>query len=66
MINEDRFDLVIQINGKTRAVITVKKDIDKKEAKRLAMDNQVIARWLISKEVKKIIFVPNRLINFIL
>ena len=65
MIQEEEFDLIIQVNGKFRAALRVKKEISESEAKKLALNNETIKKWLIGKEIKKVIFVPNRLINLI-
>ncbi len=56
-IEEDEFDLVIQINGKTKRVIKAPKGIDEAEAVRLAA---------VDGAPKRVIFVHNRLINFII
>ncbi|MEE8131526.1 MAG: leucine--tRNA ligase, partial [Candidatus Paceibacterota bacterium] len=66
LIIEDTFELVIQINGKVRDTISVKKDISQKEAEKLALSQEKIKNWVKGKKVKKIIFVPNRLINIVI
>ena len=65
LITEETFELIIQINGKTRATLTARKNILKKEAGALAAKLPSVKKWLDDKEVVKIIFVPDRLINFI-
>jgi leucyl-tRNA synthetase len=66
LIKEDEFELVIQINGKVRDKVSVQIGISQKEAEKLALSQEKIKIWLKDKKVKKIIFVPNRLINFVL
>ncbi len=66
LIHEDKFELVIQINGRIRDKISVETGISQKEAEKLALSQEKIKIWLKDKKVKKIIFVPNRLINFVL
>lgn len=60
---KDFTTLVIQVNGKIRGTMKVALDIDKD----LVIDQarKEIAKWLVDKEVKKIIFVPNKLISFV-
>jgi leucyl-tRNA synthetase len=65
LIEEEKFELVIQINGKVRDKISVATNISQKEAENLALSREKIKNWLKDKEVKKIIFVPKRLINIV-
>ena len=54
--------IVIQVNGKMRGTINIDKNLDKSEIEKLA--KQEIEKW-ITNDIKKIIFVPGRLVNFI-
>ncbi len=66
LLKEDKVKFIIQINGKTRNVIEVKKNLDKKEAIKLTKKDQRIDKFLLNKVIEKTIFVENRLINFVL
>jgi leucyl-tRNA synthetase len=57
--------LIIQINGKVRDKIEVESSISKEEAEKLALSLEKIKKWIEGKEIKKIIFVPKRLINIV-
>ncbi|MFH1759236.1 MAG: class I tRNA ligase family protein [Patescibacteria group bacterium] len=65
LIQEEKFELVIQVNGKVRGTVTTKKGISKKEAEKLAIVQPTVKKWFKGIVIKKIIFVPDRLINFI-
>jgi len=65
LIKEKKVILVIQINGKVRDKIEVEADIPEKQAKEIALKSEKTQKWLIRKEIKKIIFVPGKLINFV-
>jgi len=65
LIKEDTFTLVIQVNGKTRGRLKVKIGIAQKEAEKAAKEHPAAAGHLRGKEVKQVIFVPNRLINLV-
>lgn len=65
LIEEKSFVLIAQINGKIRAKIKAKKGIDKVEAEKLAKSSSLIKKYLSKKKVKKVIFVKDRLINFV-
>ncbi len=66
LIKDDVVKLVVQINGKLRAAIEVAADISEEEVKKLAMENENIKKWLESKEIKKVIFVPGKLLNIVI
>jgi len=66
LIQEDKFELVIQINGRVRDKISVETDISQEEAEKIVFSREKIKNWLKGKKVKKIIFVPNRLINIVI
>lgn len=56
-------NIVVQVNGKLRANIFAKPDASEAEVHKLA--EKEITGWLANKAVKKVIFVKNRLINFV-
>ncbi len=59
-IVEDTVEIAVQINGKTKAVIEIAKDIDKDSA--LAQGKEAVN---INGDIIKEIFVPGRIINFV-
>jgi leucyl-tRNA synthetase len=64
---ENNIKIVVQINGKKRALINVKRDVDEKTLlKEIKQNNKETEKFLVNKKIKKIIFIPNRLINIIL
>ena len=63
---EDNINFVIQINGKKKALLEVKRDIDEKSILKITLVNIKTKNFLKDKKIKKIIFVPNRLLNIIL
>jgi leucyl-tRNA synthetase len=66
LIKEDFATLVVQINGKVRDEIRIKLNISKEEAKKLALKKKKVQNWIDDKEIKKVIFVPGKLINFVI
>jgi len=65
LIKEENFELVIQINGRVRDKIQAAVDILENEAQKLALSSEQVKKWTENKEIKKVVFVKNRLINFI-
>ncbi|MDA7468359.1 leucine--tRNA ligase [Candidatus Pelagibacter ubique] len=65
LIEED-INFVVQINGKKRAILKIKRDVVEKEILKIIKTNLEIEKFLKDQSIKKSIFVPNRLINIIL
>lgn len=63
---DDSVEMAIQINGKLRATVTLKAGIGQEEMEIIAKSEKNIARYLETGIVKRVIYVPNRLINFVL
>jgi leucyl-tRNA synthetase len=55
--------LVVQVNGKLRAHVEVPCNASEEVA--VAQAQPTVANWLAGKEIKKIVYVQNRLINFV-
>ena len=56
----------IQINGKTRDIISIKKDLKADEIKTLILKNSKASKYFEKKNIFKTIYVKNRIINFII
>ena len=65
MLVGQQFELIIQINGKVRASVVVDADITEQLAETTARHLDKVALHLEGKTVQNIIFVPGRLINFV-
>jgi leucyl-tRNA synthetase len=61
----DEFTLVVQVNGKVREKINVPIDIDEGAAREVALGLDSIQRHLADKTLRKVIYVPGRLINLV-
>ena len=61
----DEITLVIQIMGKTRGTIQVPANSDKATLEQYARNSEAAQRHLEGKEVKKVIVVPGKLVNFV-
>ena len=57
--------IVLQVNGKLRSKIEVPRDIAKADLERLALGDEVIQRFTSNGTVRKIIVVPERLVNIV-
>ena len=57
--------IAVQVNGKLRATIEVDSDLEKEEIIKLAKQNEKVSKWLIDGKLKKQVFVPGKLVNFV-
>ena len=57
--------MAIQVNGKLRATITLPKDMDQKLAEKTALEDAAVQKALEGKTPRKVIVVPNRIINVV-
>ena len=62
---EENINFVVQINGKKRGLIKVNRDISEDDIIKLVKENNEINKYIKNQELKKKIFVPNKLINII-
>ena len=64
-ISED-VKFAIQVNGKTRDIITIKKDLDQKSVTQSVSKNLKVSKFIQNKKIFKTIFVKNKIINYII
>ena len=65
LINET-FNIVIQINGKKRELLNFNGDVEEKILLQKIKKNEKLQKFLKGKEIKKSIYVKNKLLNIIL
>ncbi len=63
---KEKVNIVIQVDGKKRAILNEKKDITEKELLELIKKDKSVEKYIINKKFKKIIFVKNRLMNILI
>ncbi|PKM36854.1 MAG: leucine--tRNA ligase [Gammaproteobacteria bacterium HGW-Gammaproteobacteria-10] len=61
----DTLDIVVQVNGKLRSKISVAADASKEQIEAIALDDENVKRFIEDKPVKKVIVVPNKLVNIV-
>ena len=57
--------VIVQINGKVRDKVVMPMNLDKAEAEKLAMEQPKIAEAIAGKDIKKVVVVPNKLVNIV-
>ena len=66
MIAQEKTTLVIQINGKVRDKIEVDPKVNEGEIRQIALSRPKIQSWLSGKKIKKIIYIPGRILNIVI
>lgn len=65
MTRSDTMDIVVQVLGKKRALLTVPADADKEIILKLAKENPQVQNFITGKEIVKEIYVPKKLVNLV-
>ena len=72
LTKDEEINLVVQINGKVRDMLVVSADISEEEAKEKALASEKVKKYLNdgkacpAREIKKIIFVPGKLLSIVI
>lgn len=62
---QDEIEMVVQVNGKLRSKITVASDADKATCESMALADENVQRHTEGKTVRKVIVVPNKIVNIV-
>ena len=62
----EEIKFAIQVDGKTRDIIKVKKNLNKEKINKIVLKSSKAKKYIEDKQIKKIIFVKNKIVNYIL
>jgi leucyl-tRNA synthetase len=65
LVADDTVTIAVQVNGKKRAEITLARDLPQAEAEAAALADPAVARAMEGKPARKVIVVPNRIVNVV-
>ena len=65
-LEKEEANFVIQINGKKRHILKLKKDILESDLLEIVKKDKIMEKYLNNKAIKKVIFIKNRLMNILL
>ncbi len=65
-LQREEEEIVIQVAGRVRSSLRVRREIREEELKTLVLQNRKVQEWVNGKEVKKVIVVPHRLVNVVI
>ena len=64
-LSRDELEIVVQVNGKVRAKMMVPATADRDEIETLAREQENVQRFLGDASIRKVIVVPNKLVNIV-
>ena len=64
-INEENYEIVIQVNGKVRGKVIVNQDTSDEEMQNKAMEIPNVQSFIAGKEIVKVITVPKKIVNIV-
>jgi len=59
-------NIAVQINGKVRSAFAIKIGATEAEVKKIALALPDVSKWLVGKEIRKVIYVPNKILNLVI
>ena len=65
-IRSDKLNLVIQINGKKRAILETARGMEEEKILELIKNNKLIDKYIVNKKINKTIYVKDKIINIII
>ncbi len=65
LVKEEEIVIPVQINGKLRDTMTVSAAVTEEEAKKQALDREKVKQHLKDNQVKKVIYVPSKVLNIV-
>ena len=66
LLEIEEFELIVQVNGKVRGKVNINKGSEQKEIENIALNIENVKNYINDSEVKKVIYVKNKLINFVI
>ena len=66
LLEVEEFELIIQVNGKVRGRVKIHKSAEQEEVENIAINVENVKNFINSSEIKKTIYVKDKLINFVI
>ena len=65
LTRDEQVTIAIQVNGKLRGTLEVSRDVDNLAVEEAALALPQVLRWLEGRPPRKVIVVPNRIVNIV-
>ncbi|MGN1032554.1 MAG: class I tRNA ligase family protein, partial [Intestinibacter sp.] len=62
---KDEIEIVVQVNGKVRAKLSIDADMSKEDMEKTALENEKVKASIEGKNVVKVVAVPKKLVNIV-
>jgi len=66
IIKEEKVNVVVQVNGKKRAILEMPRGSSQKEVEKAALQNPKVRKWVSKGNIKKKIFVADKILNIVI
>ena len=65
LTRDEQVTIAIQVNGKLRGTLEIPRDMDRTAVENAALEVPQVLRWLEGRPPRKVIVVPNRIVNIV-
>ncbi len=65
-VKEEKVTIAVQVNGQLRDTVEVERDTDEATVKELVLSQEKVQRHIMERQIRKIIVVPNKLVNVVI
>ncbi|MFW2392092.1 MAG: class I tRNA ligase family protein, partial [Methyloceanibacter sp.] len=65
LLSEDTVTIAVQVNGKRRDELTIARDASKEDIEAAALGLENVARAIGGRKIKKVVVVPQRIVNVV-
>ncbi len=65
LVKDEKHTIVVQVNGKVRSEMEIEDGEDEESVKEKALKGEKVQKWIEDKEIKKIIYIENKLVNIV-
>ncbi|NQV21802.1 MAG: class I tRNA ligase family protein, partial [Rhodospirillales bacterium] len=66
LVQEETVTIAVQIGGKLRATLVLARDLDKEATEAAALANEKVQTALDGRDIRKVIIVPNKIVNLVI
>jgi len=66
LLVDDTVTIAVQVNGKLRGTLELAKDCDQDEAQKAALELETVMSAIAGKALRKVIVIPNRIVNIVI
>ncbi|GAB6065856.1 class I tRNA ligase family protein [Aquifex pyrophilus] len=64
-LKEEEIEIPVQVNGKVRAKVKIPANAKEETVREIVLSDQKVRKWIEGKELKKFIYVKNKLVNLV-